>query len=172
MQFFWGLGGRQYWYWQQALNIVHILCTRWQKTSLPVSSSAFCKQCSSIIVWGGTICLSVAHSGICLASVPRLVDCHLFHCHHHHNKVEQPRILTCSVSSHWKIDSGQCLCNQQPASQQPWLKFGEKESNWKQKTRPRLITGAVSLTENFQWTTFYIINQSLRRNTKTQCKWY
>ena len=110
MQFFWGLGGRQYWYWQQALNIVHILCTRWQKTSLPGSSSAFCKQCSSIIVWGGTICLSVAHSGICLASVPRLVDCHLFHCHHRHNKVKQPRILTCSVSSHWKIDSGQCLC--------------------------------------------------------------
>ena len=28
-----GLGGRQYWYRQQALNIVHILCKGWQKTS-------------------------------------------------------------------------------------------------------------------------------------------
>ena len=81
-------------------------------------------------------------------------------------QVEHPRILTCSVSSHWKIASGQCPCNQHDYSSL------RKKAIENKKTRSRLITGALSLTENFQWTTFSIINQSTGEKAKTHYKLY
>ena len=69
-----------------------------------------------------------------------------------------------SDSSHWKIASGQCLCNQHDYSS-----VRKKAIENKNKvSQSRIITGALSLTENFQWwTTFSIINHSTGKKTKT-----